>query len=249
MTLPFTGNARLQPAISASGIVDAASFTNGRAVAPGSIISVFGAGLADESASAIQLPLPYGIDGTAFSFDVPGANLSLPGRFFYVSAGQLNLQVPWELAGQASATVKVIIQRTYSAEYTLPLATYSPGFFANTADEQSIAASLDSNNNIVSTANPVPRGTTVQLFLNGLGPVQNTPADGAAVPAADMTTTPASISIGGQTAIVNYSGLAPNFVGLYQVNAVVPNSLTPGLQPITCSIGGVSCATVMLPVE
>jgi uncharacterized protein (TIGR03437 family) len=38
-------------------------------------------------------------------------------------------------------------------------------------------------------------------------------------------------------------------VGLYQVNAVVPNSLTPGLQPITCSIGGVSCATVMLPVK
>ena len=249
MSLSFTGNARIQPAISSGGIVDAASFTSGRAVAPGSIVSVFGVGLADQSASAIQLPLPYGIDGTAFSFDVPSASISLPGRFFYVSPNQLNIQVPWELAGQSSVTVKVIINFTYSAEYTLPLATYSPGFFANNVNGQLLAAALDSNNKVISTSNPVARGSTVQLFLNGLGPVQNTPADGAALTSTDSTTTPAAITIGGQSATVSYSGLAPNFVGLYQVNAIVPSSISAGLQSLTCSIGGVSCASVMLPVK
>ncbi len=249
MVLPFTGNARIQPAIAASGIVDGASFTSGRAVAPGSIISIFGTGMADEIASAIKLPLPYGIDGTAFSFDVPSANISVPGRFFYISPGQLNVQVPWRLAGQSSVTVKVIINFTYSAEYTLPLATYSPGFFANSVGGQFIAAALDQNNNKVSAGNPVARGTTVQLFLNGLGPVQNTPADGAAVSSKDSTATPASITIGGQPAMVSYSGLAPDYAGLYQVNAVVPTSIGTGLQTITCSIGGISCPTVMLPVQ
>lgn len=249
MVLPYTGNARIQPTISSGGIVDAASFTNGRAVAPGSLISVFGNGLADENASAIKVPLPYGIDGTAFSFDVPSAGISVPGRFFYISPGQLNVQVPWELAGQASVTVKAIVNFTYSAEYTLPLAAYSPGFFANSVGGQLIAAALDLNYHVISAINPATRGSTVQLYLNGLGPVQTTPADGAAVSSADSTTTTASITIGGQPAMVSYSGLAPNFVGLYQVNAVVPASIGTGLQPITCSIGGVSCPTVMLPVQ
>jgi uncharacterized protein (TIGR03437 family) len=249
MVLPYTGNARIQPTISANGIVDGASFTSGRAVAPGSIISIFGNGMADENASAIKLPLPYGIDGTAFSFDVPSASISVPGRFFYISASQLNVQVPWELAGQSSVTVKVIVNFTYSAEYTLPLATYSPGFFASSVGGQQIAAALDLNYRVISSSNPAKRGSTVQLYLNGLGPVQNTPADGAAVTSADSTTATTTITIGGQPATVSYSGLAPNFVGLYQVNAVVPGSIGTGLQPVTCSIGGVSCPTVMLPVQ
>ena len=71
-----------------------------------------------------------GLNNVAFSFDVPSAGISLPGRFHYISPSQINLQVPWELANYPSATVKVIINYTYSPTYTLNLATYSPGFFA-----------------------------------------------------------------------------------------------------------------------
>jgi uncharacterized protein (TIGR03437 family) len=69
------------------------------------------------------------------------------------------------------------------------------------------------------------------------------------VTAADSTTTAPTITIGGQPATVSYSGLAPYFVGLYQVNAVVPAGIGTGLQPMTCSIGSVSCAQVMLPIQ
>jgi minor extracellular serine protease Vpr len=251
----FTGNARLTPAINPGGIIDGASFTAGRAVAPGSIISIFGANLADAPGSATQFPLPLGIivpslsGGTcavAFSFDIPSAGISLPAHFHYVSPTQINLQVPWELANYPSATVKVIVNYTYSAEYTLLLANYAPGFFASGG----VAAARDSASNAVTSSNPVARGTYVQLYMNGLGPVNNRPADGwPATDATSTTTAMPAISIGGQPAIVSFSGLAPGFADLYQVNAVVPSGIGTGSQPVTCSIGGVSCQTVTLYVR
>jgi len=263
MAMPFDGYARNIPVIGAGGIVDGASFTGGRAVAPGSWISVFGTNMSDTtqgsngidtafdtcpSCNVVSQPLPMGIDGTAFSFDA--SSLSLPGRFNYVSPTQLNLQVPWELAGQTSATVKVMVNYTYGAEYTLQLAQFSPGIFIIDSSTQA-AAALDQNYKVVSPGNPVAAGSTVQLFLNGLGPVSNTPADGAAAPSNPLarTTTAPVITVGGQTATVSFSGLAPNYTSLYQVNFTLPQGLTAGLQPITCSIGGVTSKTAYLSVQ
>jgi uncharacterized protein (TIGR03437 family) len=186
----------------------------------------------------------------AFSFDIPSAGISLPAHFHYVSPTQINLQVPWELANYASATVKVIINYTYSPEYTLSLAAYSPGFFSYQSNGQFAADALDLSNNQVTASNPVARGSAVQLFLNGLGPVNNTPADGwPATDASSTTIATPSISIGGQSATVIFSGLAPGYADLYQVNAIVPSGIGTGAQPITCSIGGVSCQTVNLYVK
>ena len=261
MSMPFDGNARAVPAINANGIVDAASFTGGRAVAPGSWISIYGANMSDitdvaystcPQCSPLTQPLPLGLGGeqeagaVAFSFDTP--TLSLPGRFSFVSPDQLNVQVPWELAGQTSAAVKVIVNYTYSALYLLPIADYSPGFFVidYTTNE---AAALLPNYSVVSSGNPAPRGTPVLLYLNGLGPVNNTPGDGMAVPGAtSTTTTQPTVTIGGQTATVTYSGLAPGLVG-YQVNAVVPTGISAGMQPIVLSIGGVTAKTAYIYVD
>jgi len=250
LPVTFTGNARIAPAIAAGGIMDAASFTPGRAVAAGSIISIFGSHLADNAGSASQFPLPLGIGGTAFSFDIPSAGISLPGRFHYVSPNQINLQVPWELANYPSATVKVILNYTYSAEYTLNLAAYAPGFFSYQSNGQSNAAALDLSYIEISASHPVSRGSTVVLFLNGLGPVNNRPADGW--PAADASATTVStptISIGGQPATVTFSGLAPGYADLYQVNATVPAGIGTGAQTVTCAVNGVSCPAVTLYVN
>jgi adhesin/invasin len=83
-----------------------------------------------------------------------------------------------------------------------------------------------------------------------LGPVNHQPADGwPATDASSTTVSNPSISIGGQPATVTFSGLAPGYADLYQVNAVVPSGIGTGAQPITCSIGGVSCQTVSLYVK
>ena len=263
MILPFDGYARVPPVINTGGVVDAASFTVGRAVAPGSWISVFGQNLTDTTqgyngvneafancgaCNVVNQALPMGIDGAAFSFD--NSSQSLPGRLNYVSPVQINLQVPWELTG-SSAIVKVIVNYTYSAEYTLPLATYSPGFFV--IDLANDVAALDQNYQLVDSSNPVARGSYVQLYLNGLGPVTNQPGDGLAAPSnpnalAQTMATP-TITIGGQAAPGSFSGLAPGFVSLYQVNVQVPTGISAGAQPITCSIGGVSAKTSQLYVK
>jgi uncharacterized protein (TIGR03437 family) len=249
LSMNFTGNARNVPAISPGGIIDGASFTAGRAVAPGSIISIFGNFLADATGQATQFPLPLGINGVAFSFDIPSAGISLPAHFHYVSPTQINLQVPWEVANYPSATVKVIINYTYSSEYTLNLAGYSPGFFAYPSGS-STAAALDLNYNVISASHPVLRGSPVALYLNGLGLVNNQPADGwPATDASSTTVTMPTITIGGQPAQVTFSGLAPGYADLYQVNAIVPTGIGTGAQPVTCTIGTIACSTLNLYVN
>ncbi len=263
MTMPFDGYARVVPAITTGFIVDAASFTKGKAVAPGSWIAVYGTNLTDTTQGAdgtnyafancpvcntLTQPFPMGIDGASFSFDT--ASLSLPGRFSYVSPTQLNVQVPWELTGQTSATVKSIVNYTYSSLYTLPLAEYSPGFFVY--DQANDVAALDLNYRLVGSTNPVARGDYVQLYLNGLGPVSNQPGDGLAAPGEPFAKTLATptITIGGQTvSTIQFSGLAPGYVSLYQVNVQVPAGLSAGPQTITCTIGGVTSQTAQLYVK
>jgi len=83
--------------------------------------------------------------------------------------------------------------------------------------------------------------------------VTHQPGDGLAAPGPPnlaMTTATPTITIGGQPAPnVQFSGLAPGFVSLYQVNAQVPTGISAGAQPITCAIGGVTSAIAQLYVK
>ncbi len=228
----YTGFARPVPVIAPNGIVNAASFDT-NPLAPGALASIFGTGLSDFTDQAGSLPLPLSVDLVNVSFDVPSAGISVPGRVYYVSPGQLNVLIPWELQGQTSALVKVRIEETFGAVFTLPLAVYSPGLFG---------AALDQNGRLVSASNPAVRGQTIQLFANGLGPVSNTPVTGDAAPSSPLaqTKTTPTVTIGGTAAQVSFSGLAPGFAGLYQVNVVVPQTVSASPQTVAFSIGGVT---------
>jgi uncharacterized protein (TIGR03437 family) len=112
---------------------------------------------------------------------------------------------------------------------------------------------LDSGFNLITAANPAKRGQSVQLYMSGLGPLNNQPASGDPAPSdpsklATTKTTPV-VTIGGQPAQVVFSGLAPTFAGLYQINAVVPAGITAGTANITVSIGGKTTKTSTLPVN
>lgn len=250
LSVPFDGNARVVPAISPNGAVNAASFAKGQAVAPGSYISLFGSGLSDTTAQAATANLPLALNDVSVSFDAGG--LSLPGHLFYVSPGLVNVQAPWELAGQSSAQIKVTIGDVPGALYTLPLAQYSPGIFqVPGATGQQVAAARDENFILIDSNNPARAGSTIQIYANGLGPVSNQPASGEATPTqplAETTATP-TVTIGGKNADVSFSGLTPTVAGLYQINVTVPQGLAPGLQPVTVSIGGVTSNTANLPVQ
>ncbi len=214
-------------------------------------MTIFGSNLSDVTDQAIVPALPPNMDEVTVSFDVPSAGISVPGYFYYVSAGQLNLQVPWELQGQTSAEVKVIVGESISSLVTVPLASYAPEFFQYQLSGTSFADALDANNKLIGTSNPAVPGQTIQLFANGLGPVNNQPDSGIPAPSQPLATTTAipTVTIGSQNATVTFSGLAPGFTGLYQINATVPANAPAGVQPIILTIGGVSSKTASIAVK
>ena len=179
-------------------------------IAPGSYISIYGANLSEYTDPVTYAPyaLPLSLDGVTVSFDVPSAKLSVPGHLTYVSPGQVNVQVPWELQGQTSAQVKVTLYGySYGNVVTVPLADTAPAFFENSG----IAAALDQNNATVTAANPVKRGQVVQLFMNGLGPVNGGPASGEFASTTVLTHTKVdpAVTIGGQPATRSCSADSP----------------------------------------
>jgi len=263
-----------QPTITAAGVLNDATFQG--QIAPGSYIAIFGTNLLDitalsnyaidnnltyDSANASNSPtdgsLPLQLDFTTVSFDVPSAGISVPGYIDFVSPTQVNVWVPWELAGQSSVQMKVDVDEGFWGNVvTIPLQSTAPGFFLSS----NVAIAQDQNFKLITSSNPAVPGQAIVLYCNGLGPVTNqqpsgAPASGTSISA--TTTTPV-VTIGGQTAQVIFSGLSPGFVGLYQVNVYVPSGLSAGNQAITIAIGGQtspaqtagsSPQTIMLPVK
>ena len=245
MTVYFDGTTITSPSIYARGVVSAASGHEAQGQAPGSYISFYGIGLSPAAKAFGTSYLPLSLANVSVSFDTPG--LSLPGRVHYVSPGQINVQVPWELSGKSSVQTKVSIGDLSTTVYSLALNNYAPALFQRSG----IVAALW-NNTVVETTNAVPRAQTVVLYCNGLGPVDHTIATGEAAPLTPLinTTTMPTVTIGGVPAPqVGFSGLTPTAIGLYQINVVVPAGVPTGLQPVVVTIGGVASEPVNLPIS
>jgi uncharacterized protein (TIGR03437 family) len=270
--IQFDGRTRAQPQIAVNGVVDAAGFNvPGSDFAPGSYITIFGTGLGESSQIAHTPALPLSLSGVSVSFDAPAAGVHAPGRLIFESGTQISVQIPWELAGLSSAMMKVTLSNslsrnvrpddsnlgTYQSQtVAVPIGAFSPAFFeyVEASTGRMLAAALDETGNLASSANPVGRGHVVQLFVNGLGAVAagTQPASGepslGTSPWATTQSTPL-VTIGGQGSSVQFSGLAPLLIGMYQVNAVVPPGISPGIQPLVLSIGGVSSKPSALAVQ
>jgi uncharacterized protein (TIGR03437 family) len=240
---------RTQP--TASGVSDSAK---GRpSIAPGSYISIYGSSLSDYTWSELSAKLPLSLAGVTVSFDVPSRNISEPGRIIYVSPTQVNVQAPWALQTVPAGTnvqMKVTVDETlYGNVISVPVAQVSPSFFE--IGGGAVAARKAGTATIVTASTPAEKGSWVELYANGLGPVSNQPADGeAAKPSPNVSETAdhPTVTIGGQPANVNYCGLAPGFAGLYQVNVQIPAAAQSGTQPLVMTIGG-QTATTNIPVQ
>jgi minor extracellular serine protease Vpr len=247
----FDGYARPLPAINTGGVMDGASFSTSRGLAPGSYITIKGTALADATQVFSTGYLPVSLSAVSVSFD--GGGKSLPGHLHFVSPGQINVQVPWEFQGQTSVSLKVSLSRAeylQSAVYTVTLADLCPYFF----ERSGIVAAVDfTTRTVVDPGSPVAAGDIVELYANGLGPVTNQSSvlDGQPSPSSPFAQTPnlPTVTIGGVNAPVSFSGLAPGIVGLYQVNVTVPAGVPSGMQPVVLSIGGLSTQTSQLPVK
>jgi uncharacterized protein (TIGR03437 family) len=216
-------------------------------VAAGSIAAVLGSFSVNTTADA-DVPLDLSLQNLSLVF---GGGTTAP--LFMVSGAQANVQVPWELAGQSTATVAATLDGQTGAAQTMKLAAFAPGIFAVNGQGSGQGAILDSSYYLVDSSHPATAGSTIVLiYCTGLGAVSNQPATGAPAPDAPLawTTTLPTVTIGGAVATVLFSGLAPGFVGLYQVNALVPAGAISGAAvPVTISVGGAGSNTVTMAVR
>jgi minor extracellular serine protease Vpr len=245
----FDGFARPLPSINSGGVLNAASNdTAAGRLAAGSYVSVYGSNLADTTAIASTASLPLSLAQTAVRFEAGGT--ILPGRLHFVSPGQINVQIPWEFEGQSSVQVKVSLPNITPATYavfTVPLGAQAPGIF----DRGGAAAARDVQFRVIDASNPARRGQAIQLYVNGLGPVDRTPASGEPTPSDQLARTKVNpaVTVGGRPAEVLFSGLAPGNVGLYQINLTLAADTPTGSQPVVVTIGGVASKPVNIPVQ
>jgi uncharacterized protein (TIGR03437 family) len=233
-------------AVFPGGVVHAASFAPNGALAPGSIISVFGANLASSPAWASSLPLPKTLAGA--SLQVGGYEVPL----FYTSGGQINAQLPFELAPNSRPQLIVKGASFVTVPETITVAAARPGVFTTTQDGKGQGVITDVNNRLVDASNPTKTGDVVVVYCTGLGATNPAVRSGEAAPASPLArvVTPVSVTIGGQPAVVQYAGLTPGYVGLYQVNVQIPSGVTPGSSvPLVISQDGVPSNTVTLAVR
>jgi uncharacterized protein (TIGR03437 family) len=166
---------------------------------------------------------------------------------FAVYPTQINFQVPWQLSGQTQVPLTVTSGDRTSAPVMLTLAAQAPGIFVLNSAAQA-AALIAGTASIVAPvgsypgSRPAQPGEYITIYCTGLGSVSNQPATGAVASTTSLSPTSGAsiaVSIGGVGAAVSFSGLAPGFLGLYQVNVQVPlKSPTGSAVPLTISMGG-----------
>jgi minor extracellular serine protease Vpr len=244
LAVSFYGMVRPSPSI--GSVKDAASFQAGKGLAPGSYISIFGAALSDATQALSTDFLPYAISAVSVSFYSADGSQSWAGRLWYASPTQINVQVPWELAGLTSANVTVNVGDV-SLPYTIAIAPELPAMF----EANGLAVAQDENYQLITAANPAQPGQYVILYANGLGAVVNPPASGEITPSGtpDATVITPTVTIGKAPAQVLFSGLTPGSIGLYQIDVVIPANAPSGVQPIVITENGVSSQPANLPVK
>jgi len=206
----------------ATAVVNAASFLAQQSLAPGALATIFGTGLASVAQTG-AIPLPATLGGGSVTVG------SAPARLLYVSPSQINLQIPWEVTAGAT-DVAVTTNGAALAPLRATIGAVSPGVFSlGWGVGQAIAINPDGSlaapdGSVAGVkTHPAHAGDSLMIFATGLGAVAPTIADGAV--AGDVirmaTTTPTAL-VGGVAARVTFAGLAPEFVGVDQINIVVP---------------------------
>ncbi len=238
-----------RPSISEGGVIQASAFGGGRTISPGTWIEIFGANLA----AAAQEWAGGDFNGSTAPTTIGGVSVTIgnqPAFVRFIGPNQVNVQVPNVGVGPTVMTVRNA--NGTSDNFNVTVAAQTPGWLAPanflSGGRQYIAALYPESNaggpfvgrpNLIAgipfrSARPGDR-----IILYGIGFGATTPS----VAPGQITTVANSINgfslrFGDATVATEYAGLGPNFVGLYQINAVVPN-LPPGEYEIRGTANGI----------
>jgi uncharacterized protein (TIGR03437 family) len=226
-----------QPPPKVSAVASAATLQTGP-IAPWQVVSIFGEHLGTPPVSSHfdaggLYPTTLGNSTVTFS----GAE----GALLYVSTNQINVAVPFGVAGQKSVEIVVAHNLAKSPPFSVPVADTAPGIFTVTQNGSGQGAILNYGFSLNSVDNPAPKGAIITMFGTGAGLWNQSFPDGSIYfggPLRTKLAAPVSLTIGGQPATIQYAGGAPyQVMGVFQVNATVPDGIGSGPQPVVLTIG------------
>ena len=219
-----------RPKIRPFAIANGASFTTSH-VAPGSIAALFGDNLSTDTVAASSVPLPLSLADTSLFVDGKAVPL------WYVSPTQINFQMP-HTTGAGTVNIAVKSGGVNSAPVSFAVQGSAPGIFLQ-GDARAIAQNQADNYSLNDKNHPAAAGSYIALYMTGQGVVDNPVPDGMVTPQSPLSQSilPYSATIGGQDAPIQFLGLTPGNIGLFQANLRVPD-LRPGDYPVVVTIGG-----------
>ncbi len=232
------------PLLNDGGIVNGANFSSA-AVAPGSIVSLFGRNLGPEGGVVAQLvggKLPTELGGVKVLFN------GLAAPLFYAGDLQINAQAPLELAGSATVSVQVVVNNVPGQTVPLNLRPADPGIFLVAGKP---AVFLNNTNIQVAGNVKAGPGDFLSIYATGLGALESAVETGAPAPLSGLVRTREipRVLLGGVAVPVLFSGLAPGFVGLYQINILVPETVASGNNTLILAVGGAETAPMAVPIR
>jgi uncharacterized protein (TIGR03437 family) len=231
------------PAVAANGVLLPFDSQIGPALAPGAVVSIYGSNLAGVAAQAGSVPLPTSMNGVGVRI----GGLAAP--LFYVSSGQINAQIGFELDALKQYQVVVNSNGAVSAPQTIQLTAATPALAA--FPDGGVIAQHWADSSLITAASPARPGEYIVLYLVGMGPTDYPVATGAASPVnplARVISAPV-VTLGGNPVQTLFAGLTPGSVGLYQIDLQVPNVPVDGNLILTVSQGGAVGNATILPVR
>ncbi|MBL8241641.1 MAG: hypothetical protein JNM66_29720 [Bryobacterales bacterium] len=226
-------------------IVNAADFS--QSTAPGSLISLIGTNLSPVNQASSTTPLPTALGESCLTVN------GVPVPMLFASSEQINAQMPYQVDGNVT-----LILRTpggVSDNFNLTILPAAPSIFrsgTNGTDTQLPTVIRARNNEVVTVSNPIHWEDVISIYLTGMG--NTSPAVEAGFPAgsnpiATPVITPV-VQLGGVNLSIEFAGLMPGQVGIYQVNARVPRTVPTGFNiPLSINQGGQSTSVPVRVVD
>jgi uncharacterized protein (TIGR03437 family) len=245
--LPLTGSVLVSgevlsnptvPVVSKGGIVSNADFASAPAL--GLLVSIFGSGLADGSLGDTGVPLPPQLGSTS----VVLSDVELP--LLYVSNTQVNVAIPFNIQTNTSQQLVVLRGNAVSVPVSLAVFASEPSILSASGSGSGQGLIFNAVTGVRADTNaPAGAGDYLVMYALGLGAVTPslTIANGTPSAPYEYAVAPVTVTIGGIPATVLFAGLTPGYVGLYQVNVMMPSGVAAGSQvPVTVSVAGKSGA-------
>jgi uncharacterized protein (TIGR03437 family) len=237
VTLPASGTEAftLKPGPLIARVFPAAASLFPLGLAPRILIAIYGADLASQTALATKVPLPVQLADTQVL--VSGSPIPL----IYVSPAQIDAVIPANIAGLVPLTVH---NNAGSHTVNIWIETAAPAMFTQDSSGTGPVSALKARDqSLVTAGNPLHAGDSVELFATGLG--ATTARNGL-----EYANQQPSVVISGADCPVTFAGAAPGFIGLDQINCIIPAGLAPNLSaPVVITSGDRTSNTASLAID